>query len=1521
MPPRRRQRAADRIASQGCRPVLPPTQKVAVKSNENTTSLSRSLQSKCNEAGQPLDYGIAMPRPPALVHDMAPPTSPSTTVPSSIGISTEKLSTPGKLDDHPAGPPLVTIPSLSLSPIDHCSFSAGSLRRVAEAHPVARSNTTAAVGPSSTLSTPRRDAGGSMTITRSASSPALRALSPMDARLERPSSHHLPLSQWTVWPGAGSAEALDALSHSGGDGDLRSLARRNSSGRAVPLQPTPPRPAETQMRRHTAQSLSGPARSAVPQQLQPSANKNLSPRLPFSSQKGHSGAEVLIPPHTSSHVGQGQVCRDTPNIISASRYPSRGSFLRPTPSQLMEDGYYIASDESANSSFSDTPRSMHRMSVGSLSSVRTSAAYHAGDASSRARMNHSGVTQPANDAAWRFDSRAESLEVGIVDVNNEDEYDEEDEEHAVRTYMDSGTTIELTKAVDGEDYSNANLADVQHDIGESPVLRPSPASPPPPPLQRLVPSSSRASIRSSRSSAQEWRVSHEHGTPAAAGGEATFSKSPTAHPLPSVPNAVPQASLSPKKPSTTSQGRVAALSPSILTPNADMEHLEKQCRQLSLYEAFFLNHSRTCWLVDDNVLAKCLEFTRLMGYEHPALKRDRQKGQPSLWSSSSCIPSPVTRKKRSSSASAKAHARSAGDSSLDTQSGNQASTPSDGTAPSSKTYSLKAGKARCTAAVSSGAHLFLTFSEAMRWINEQEYVIGTILMCCARYVGEAEADGTALLSDGGSSVDGLLWSSRRTSLIGRPCIPVRYHPLQFVASLVCTRFPHWGGMPAFMKQWEPQIRLVLASAAPSHQRTFKCADETLTLSSDFEGGNLHRVERAAEPNSYSIWLEPDNGSDKRIWFRFAISGAREGRILRFRLMNAAPHVKLYRQNGMSPVWCDGSTQTHWTPVDQCCFRTTNQDMDGEVLFTILPRSSTETIQVAFCAPYTYADLLCHVCHWHALVKSSSCDMRFEERILCRSPEGRKLHLFIITSRTGGAPSGGVKKRSPSTAALATTASPAAESNASAKRSRSTSPTPQADGRVSPAAAATVGFVNGDGSPTSGSPRSTSPVKKTGGEAEVVRGPYANFGSGKKVVLISGRVHPGEVTASHGVHGIISFLLSSDVRAIQLREHFIFFTVPMLNPDGVSRGHSRLDQFGNNLNRCYNNPDEATQPTALALRRVFEHLQRTYRERFIMYLDFHSHASQSSGFMFGNNLPARVQHWNMFFPKLVELQARNIFSFSLCRFGRVHMTSKDGASRVLFGSSLIHSYTVELTHFTDRRLYADSFQAMNNGSAVVMEDTWPPMPGSGSAVSAGGEESGKDSSGRGAVLDGSSNNGGRMQSRTRSVALKAPKCPTTAGTSNATNGSAVPKQRRTQRSHSESAGTRAKSTTQMRKQNIASPKPRRRAESIGGIETGARPSGQGRSHLGGKTHLPQPSLQPISKPTILCQSALVGQACLLALRDYCDIGARPSSELRAYGGMERVLRDVKRQLKATSGKVAKPQSVSTYSSLQPIFRQY
>jgi murein tripeptide amidase MpaA len=72
--------------------------------------------------------------------------------------------------------------------------------------------------------------------------------------------------------------------------------------------------------------------------------------------------------------------------------------------------------------------------------------------------------------------------------------------------------------------------------------------------------------------------------------------------------------------------------------------------------------------------------------------------------------------------------------------------------------------------------------------------------------------------------------------------------------------------------------------------------------------------------------------------------------------------------------------------------------------------------------------------------------------------------------------------------------------------------------------------------------------------------------GKRTVFFSTRVHPGETPASHLMNGMLLFLLQrDDPRAAALRRAFVFKVVPIVNPDGVSLGHCRVDTLGQNLN--------------------------------------------------------------------------------------------------------------------------------------------------------------------------------------------------------------------------------------------------------------------------------------------------------------------------------------------------------------------
>ena len=96
----------------------------------------------------------------------------------------------------------------------------------------------------------------------------------------------------------------------------------------------------------------------------------------------------------------------------------------------------------------------------------------------------------------------------------------------------------------------------------------------------------------------------------------------------------------------------------------------------------------------------------------------------------------------------------------------------------------------------------------------------------------------------------------------------------------------------------------------------------------------------------------------------------------------------------------------------------------------------------------------------------------------------------------------------------------------------------------------------------------------------------------------------------------------DVRARLLRNYFVFMIIPMINVDGVSNGHFRMNTFNENLNRFYNNPDPVKQPAIFAIRSLAEYLHS--ESRIFFYCDLHSHAARKGCFLYGNALDFVMQ---------------------------------------------------------------------------------------------------------------------------------------------------------------------------------------------------------------------------------------------------------------------------------------------------------
>ena len=122
---------------------------------------------------------------------------------------------------------------------------------------------------------------------------------------------------------------------------------------------------------------------------------------------------------------------------------------------------------------------------------------------------------------------------------------------------------------------------------------------------------------------------------------------------------------------------------------------------------------------------------------------------------------------------------------------------------------------------------------------------------------------------------------------------------------------------------------------------------------------------------------------------------------------------------------------------------------------------------------------------------------------------------------------------------------------------------------------------------------------------------------KQVIFLTSRIHPGETNASWMMQGLLNTLLNpgpeEEELVKNLKDHFEFYIVPMINVDGVINGNYRCSLAACDLNRKWIKPSKALHPSVYYIKKLCQQLQETDKKQMFMYLDFHGHSAKKNIF--------------------------------------------------------------------------------------------------------------------------------------------------------------------------------------------------------------------------------------------------------------------------------------------------------------------
>jgi murein tripeptide amidase MpaA len=209
------------------------------------------------------------------------------------------------------------------------------------------------------------------------------------------------------------------------------------------------------------------------------------------------------------------------------------------------------------------------------------------------------------------------------------------------------------------------------------------------------------------------------------------------------------------------------------------------------------------------------------------------------------------------------------------------------------------------------------------------------------------------------------------------------------------------------------------------------------------------------------------------------------------------------------------------------------------------------------------------------------------------------------------------------------------------------------------------------------------------ELQAIKPQWSEFGSkmiaylrdhyGKRAIVLTSRVHPGEPQASFMLEGSLKMLLSDSPLARELRHHFVFRIVPMLNPDGVVYGNYRCSLLGQDLNRQWLLPNRHLQPSIFQTKQMIKFL--SWERGVLLYCDMHGHSRKENVFFYGCTYKnyeheGRIKNAQLRVLPLLCCHKNSSFSFGGCSFRIEKVKEATGRVVVFREFNIMNSFTLE-----------------------------------------------------------------------------------------------------------------------------------------------------------------------------------------------------------------------------------------------------